>query len=237
MRRPNQTAELYNDVWKRDTYRGFSRNTSGRSATPLLDAFIGEVKTLGKERPRVVELGAGSCDHAMRCAAEGFLTTAVEYSEFAVEAARERFGDFLKIVQADLFLFTPGLAARSIEGVYANAVFHILSRDERRTQYRILRTALVEGGLLAISFKARGDALESRGVVVEETPAGAVVRGEDGIRRLFVADVDALADEVRGEGYEMVRTVSWSVPGYNVAHESGEFVAFLASAGSTTAAA
>jgi hypothetical protein len=228
----NETAELFDDVWRRGTYSGFSQNTRGESSTPFLDAFLREVTALGMKAPRVVELGAGSCDHALRCAQEGFQTTAVEYSNVAVAAARERMRQYsqlqLDIVEADLFAFTAQLAQNHLAGLYANSVFHFLSSDERRKQYRILRGALLERGVLGISFKAQGDALERRGVVVEETAAGAIVKGDDGICRLFVARADALADEMRDEGYTIRREIHWSVPSYNISNESGEFVGLLA---------
>ncbi|HEX8791234.1 MAG TPA: class I SAM-dependent methyltransferase [Polyangiaceae bacterium] len=228
----NETAELYEQVWRRGTYSGFSRNTCGESSTPLLEAFLREVKSLGAKAPRIVELGAGSCDHAMRFAREGFPTTAVEYSRSAVTAARERAracpGLMLEIVQADLFAFTSQLPRRTSAGVYANAVFHFLTGEQRRSEYRILREALVDRGALAISFKAHGDALERRGSVVETNRAGAVVEGEDGIRRLFVASPNALAAEMRGEGYTVRQVIHWSVPNYNIAGESGMFVGILA---------
>jgi hypothetical protein len=228
----HDAAELFDSVWRRNTYSGFSHNTRGESSTPFLEAFLREVKALEVEAPRIVELGAGSCDHAMRCAHEGFHTTAVEYSSVAVASARERARRYpklpLEVVQADLCTFTAGLAPNHVAGLYANSVFHFLSADERRKQYRILRAALVEGGVLGISFKAHGDALERRGSVVERTAAGAVVEGEDGIRRLFVADVDVLADEMRDEGYTIGQAIHWSVPGYNIASESAAFVGLLA---------
>jgi hypothetical protein len=228
----SETADLFDDVWRRGTYSGFSRNTPGESTTPFLEAFVQEVRALGANVPRVVELGAGSCDHALRCAREGFATMAVEYSAVAVEAARERIRGCpdlpLEIVRADLFAFTAQLAHDHLAGVYANSVFHFLSTHERRSQYRLLRGVLVHRGVLGISFKADGDALQRRGKVVEETAAGSVVEGEDGIRRLFVARVDALAEEMQGEGYTVARTIRWSVPGYNVSNESGEFVGLLA---------
>lgn len=228
------TAELFDEVWRRGEYEGFSRNTRGESRTPFLDSFLREAAALGARSRRLVELGAGSCDHALRCALEGFHTTAVEYSSAAVAEARERARlrpDLqLDIVQADLFAFTAQLGPRQLAGVYANSVFHFLSSEERRSQYRILRNALVERGVLAISFKARGDALESRGSVVEKTAAGPVVEGRDGIRRLFVDRVAALEDEMRDAGYEVGSVVRWSVPDYNVAGESGEFVGLLATA-------
>lgn len=228
----NETAERYDHVWRSGTYAGFSRNTRGESSTPFLEAFLREVKALEVKARRIVELGAGSCDHAMRCAREGVPTTAVEYSSVAVSAARERArhhdGLALEIVEADLFEFTARLAPHHLAGVYSNAVFHFLSAEQRRNQYRVLRDALVERGVLAISFKAHGDALEHRGSIVERTRAGDVVEGEDGIRRLFVADAHALAAEMRGEGYGVRQVIHWSVPGYNFASESGVFVGILA---------
>jgi trans-aconitate methyltransferase len=228
----NDTAELFHDVWRRGTYSGFSRDTGGERSTPFLESFLGELKALGRGAGKIVELGAGCCDHALRLAREGFPTTAVEYSSVAVAAAKERarrHPDFpLEIVQADLFAFTAQLVPNELAGLYANSVFHFLSPDHRRRLYRAVRRALVNRGVIAISFKAQGDALQPRGSVVEETAAGAVVEGDDGIRRLFVARVEALADEMRDEGYTIQRSIQWSVPGYNVADGRGEFVGLLA---------
>ncbi len=233
-RNRNETAERYADVWRRGTYAGFSRDTQGARATPFLDAFVAEVRALGASEPRLLELGAGSFDHALRLAREGFRITAVEYSAVAVADARRRSrsepGLPLEILQADLFAHTAQLPRGRLNGVYANAVFHFLSADERRTQYRALRGALAERGVLAISFKAGGDALERRGRVVEQTAAGPIVEGDDGIRRLFVSATEALAEEMREEGYVEPRVIRWSVAGYNVSNESGEFVGILARA-------
>lgn len=228
----NETAELFDQVWRRGTYSGFSQNTCGEGSTPFLDSFIREVKALGASPSTIVELGAGSCDHAMRCALEGFDTVAVEYSPFAVATARERLRHradiHLDIVQADLLAFTKQMAKSSLVGLYANSVFHFLSSQERRNQYRIIRGALVEHGVLAISFKAHGDALQARGSVVEDTAAGPVVEGDDGIRRLFVTDIDVLVDEMRDEGYSVNGILRWSVQDYNVAHERAQFLGLVA---------
>jgi hypothetical protein len=227
-----QAAELFDEVWRRGTYSGFSRNTAGECSTPFLDMFLEAVTSVGAKSPRILELGAGSCDHAIRCAREGFATTAVEYSGVAVTEARERVRHYadlpLKIVQADLTVFTARLEPNRLTGVYANGVFHFLSSDERRNQYAIFRRALADGGVLAISFKADGDALQKRGVVVEESAAGSIVRGDDGIRRLFARDASALADEMRDEGFEARHVIRWSVPDYNIANERGEFLGIIA---------
>jgi trans-aconitate methyltransferase len=231
-RNSNETAELYDGVWQRGTYSGFSHDTCGERSTPFLEAFLDAVKALGARAPRIVELGAGSCDHALRCALSGVPTTAVEYSGAAVAAARDRAQRYpdvpLEIVQGDLFAFTAKLTAGQLAGAYANAVFHFLSADQRRSQYRALRGALVERGVLAISFKAEGDALQQRGCVAQETAAGPVVKGDDGICRLFVVEIDALAHEMRAEGYSVRQVIRWSVPDYNIAAQSGEFVGLLA---------
>jgi hypothetical protein len=226
------TAELYDRVWRRGLYSGFSHATAGEAATPFLDAFIDAVKGSGIVPARVLELGAGSCDHALRCARERLHVTAVEYSEVAVTSARERLLHLadgrLDIVRADLFSHTRQLAPRSLAGVYSNAVFHFLSAEQRGDQYRLLQGAIMEHGVVAISFKAEGDALQSRGAVVELTPAGPVVEGDDGIRRLFVTDVDVLVDEMREASFTVQDVVRWSVTDYNVVRERGEFVGLLA---------
>jgi hypothetical protein len=223
---------LYDRVWRSGLYSGFSHATAGEAATPFLDAYIDAVKACGTVPARVLELGAGSCDHALRCARERLHVTAVEYSEVAVTSARERLlhlaEDRLEIVRADLFAYTRQLAPGSLAGAYSNAVFHFLSAEQRLEQYRTLHGALVDHGVLAISFKAEGDALQSRGAVVELTVAGPVVEGDDGIRRLFVTDVDALVDEMREASFTVHDVVRWSVSDYNVVRERGEFVGLLA---------
>jgi hypothetical protein len=232
LKHQDKTAQLFDDVWERGTYSGFSRHTRGETSTPFLEAFLQALKELKSTPRNVLELGAGSCDHALRCAREGFPTTAVEYSGVAVAAARERARKYpniqLQIIQADLFTFTARSERNHWAGLYANSVFHFLSSDHRRNQYRVLRGALMERGIAAISFKAAGDALERRGSVIERTAAGPIVKGDDGIGRLFVACIDPLVDEMCSEGYTIRRVIRWSVPGYNVPDESGEFVGLLA---------
>jgi SAM-dependent methyltransferase len=184
-------------------------------------------------RPRVLELGAGSCDHTLRLAQEGFEVTAVEYSQAAVAIANERIaakgcGHRVRVVCADLFTYVDGLAQGSVDGVYANSVLHFMSSAERCHVYRMTRLALSDNGLIATSFKAAGDALESRGTWIEQTGAGSVVEGTDGIRRIFVSNDEPLKGEIGSAGYQVVDTIRWSVPGYNIAGEDGRFVGFLA---------
>ena len=230
--RRNPTAEAFDRVWRAGTYAGFSRNTLGESATPFLNAFIKAVQQQPVRVPRVVELGAGSCDHALRCAHEGFHVTAVEYSRAAVALALQNVAERphlnLRVLQADIMDFTPHLEDAGTHGVYANSVFHFLTGAQRSAQYAAIRAALVRGGVLAVSFKSAGDALQARGQVFQSEAAGAWVRGVDGIPRLFVDHAEALVAELTQAGFQVFNVLRWSVPSYNIVNEAGEFVGLLA---------
>ncbi|CAF1102453.1 unnamed protein product [Adineta ricciae] len=231
-------AQLFDKVWKENIYKGFSHRTPGESKTPFLDTFIEQLPTDGC---RVVELGAGSYDHAFRMAKEDIIiehVTAVEYSETAVESARQRsvaldagVQSRLSIECNDLFTFMNKLEADSIHGIYANSVLHFLTPQEREDVYRKAYKALIAGGIVAVSFKMRGDALHKRGTLVEETAAGALVRDNtDNICRLFVSPtgIDVLADELRSAGFHIITIIQWAVPNYNIDGDDGKFVGLVA---------
>ena len=230
----SSTATLSETVWNQDVYQGFSRDTPGAATTPFLETFISEVRQSSPNRPpHVLELGAGACDHALRCAMEGLRVTAVEYSQSATVRAREvltlRPDLDMRIVRDDLFAVTADLQHGCLNGLYANSVFHFLSAEERREQYRHIHRALAPQGVLAVSFKAEGDALQRRGCVVAQTPAGVVVRGDDGIDRLFVRRIDMLCRELQDCGFFLHDVIRWSVANYNITDEPGHFVGFVAS--------
>jgi SAM-dependent methyltransferase len=225
-------AELFDRVWARGRYSGFSHGTNGVRATPFLNAFIGQVKGRAHARPRIAELGAGSGDHAMRLTAEGFEVIAVEASQAAVRFITERTlqgAATFRVLHMDLLEYARGVAPGTLDGVYANSVLHVLTTAERGELYPRLRAALADDGVLAVSFKGRGDALEGRGRVVEETAAGVIVEhAEDRIRRLFVGDPEPLVEELRVAGFQDIAVLSWSVASYNIEGEVGRFVGLLA---------
>jgi hypothetical protein len=231
-------AELFDIIWKENKYKGFSHETVGESKTPFLDAFINQ---LPSDSARVVELGAGSCDHAIRMAKEEAIikqVTAVEYSETAVTSARKRLANFdagigsrLIIECNDLFVFVNKLQPNTIHGIYANSVLHFFTPKEREDLYRQAYKALVNGDLIAVSFKAIGDALHKRGELVEDTPAGAVICDiTDHVCRLFVSPtgVDVLAAELRSTGFHIISVLQWSVPDYNIQGDDSQFIGFIA---------
>jgi SAM-dependent methyltransferase len=225
-------------VWKENKYNGFSSETAGENQTPFLNTFIEQLPLGGA---RVVELGAGSCDHAVRMAKEEATikqVTAVEFSETAVTSARQRLLNFdsgvrsrLTIECNDLFTFMGKLESDSIQGIYANSVLHFLTPKERQNLYRQAHKTLSPGGIIAVSFKTTGDALHKRGEPVEDTAAGVVIRdASDHICRLFVSPtgVNVLAAELRSAGFSVNSVLQWSVPDYNIEGDDGHFVGFIA---------
>jgi SAM-dependent methyltransferase len=234
---PSTAAELFDIVWKENKYKGFSHKTVGESKTPFLDTFLEQLPLGGA---CVVELGAGSCDHAVRMAKEeGIIkqVTAVEYSQTAVTAACERLANFdagvrsrLTIECNDLFTFMNKLEPNTIQGIYANSVLHFFTPKEREDLYQQAYKVLTTSGIIAVSFKAIGDALYKRGELVEETPAGVIIRdATDHICRLFVSPtgVDVLGAELRSAGFRVESVLRWSVPDYNIDGDDGQFVGFI----------
>jgi cyclopropane fatty-acyl-phospholipid synthase-like methyltransferase len=189
----------------------------------------------------VVELGAGSFDHAIRMAKEEDIikhVTAVEYSKTAVTSARKRLANFdagvcsrLTLECNDLFSFVDKLEPNTLHGIYANSVLHFFTPKQRENFYRQAYKILVSGGLIAVSFKTMGDALYKRGELVEDTAAGVIIRDTtDHICRLFVSPtgVNILADEIRSAGFRINSILQWSVPDYNIEGDDGQFVGFIA---------
>lgn len=229
---PHQKAvENFEKVWSANLYQGFSKDTTGAASTPFLEKFIDFMASAKNRTARVAELGAGSGDHSIRLASEGFDVSCVESSTTAVKLINQRVmasKTKFTVLEKNLFEFVKMKEANSLDGVYANSVLHFLNKDERNNLYSELFRIQSENGILAVSFKAFGDALQKRGKKVEETSAGPVVEGEDRVRRLFVTDPTSLIDEIKKAGYMFIESISWSVHDYNIRGEDGVFVGLLA---------
>ncbi len=226
-------AKLFEKVWSSGTYQGFSKDTMGAYTTPFLEVFIEEMKKLGRKQPTVAELGAGSGDHSLRFAAESFDTTAVESSQTATALMRQRIATAkdsvrFKVIEKNLFDYAKSMENGKLDGIYANSVLHFLTPTERKYLYTHLFRIQSPGGILGVSFKGFGDALQKRGKTVENTPSGPVVEGDDGVRRLFVTDSNPLIEEICGAGYEFIGLTQWNVPNYNVEGEDGVFLGLRA---------
>lgn len=239
-----QEAEWFNEVWKQKLYDGFSNGTEGQVTTLFLDALLEQLHNY--QLPHVIEGGAGSGDHSFTLARRGCQVTAVEYSETAVDIIKDRkqalpcsYRNRITVIQGDLLKYLRDNTGNSTEdsvknaqALYANSVLHFFSPDERTVVYERVRTLLLPNGLLAVSFKAEGDALQSRGEIVGENDIGVLVRGGEGdhIPRLFVRNPKELAKEIEQAGYVVPDNAiyQWKVKGYNYPGEEGKFVGFLA---------
>ena len=163
---------------------------------------------------------------------------AIEYSQTAVDDAKKRANQLdqcvqsrLKIECGDLFTFHKKFEKNSLDGIYANSVFHFLTPLERENLYKECHQLLKSGGMIAVSFKYQGDALFKRGETVEQTDAGTIIEDNtDHINRLFVSPtgVDVLAQEIQSAGFDICSIIRWSVPNYNIDGDQGLFVGYLA---------
>ena len=229
-------AKRFDAVWKNGKYDGFSSGTDGQESTPLLEAMLKRLHDSPEIWPHVIEGGAGSGDHSFTLARNGCRVTAVEYSEKAANRIKDRkqaqpcsYRDMITVVQNDLFRYLRN-GAENAQAFYANSVLHFFKPDERYEVYARIRELQPKDGLIAVSFKAEGDALQSRGEQVGEIEAGVLVRSrEDDITRLFVRNPIALAREIEQVGYLVPDSAihQWDVQGYNHQGEAGKFVGFL----------
>jgi len=232
-----QEAERFDEVWRHGKYDGFSHGTGGQTTTPFLEALLKKLNGRLTRLPHVIEGGAGSGDHSLTIVRRGCRVTSIEYSNRAVDKIKAlkqvqpcSYRDRITVVQADLLSYLRNCTESAL-AFYANSVLHFFSSDERAEVYERVRDLLQpDNGLIAVSFKAEGDALQSRGEPVEETEAGVLVKSrEDDITRLFVRDPKALSREIEQAGY-LVPDGSihrWEVHGYNYSGEAGKFVGFL----------
>ncbi|MBI2108192.1 class I SAM-dependent methyltransferase [Candidatus Woesearchaeota archaeon] len=230
-------AERFDAVWRDGRYDGFSRGTDGQTTTPLLETLLDNLDSPSGTLPHVVEGGAGSGDHSITIAQRGYRVTAVEYSPSAVEEIRANAQvlppscrDKIAVIQGDLLGYLRN-GPDNMSAFYANSVLHFFSSSERAEVYERVGGLQSAGGLIAVSFKAEGDALQGRGDAIDVTEAGVLVRSaEDGITRLFVRNTTPLARELEKAGYVITGdgVYKWDVQSYNYWGEAGKFIGFLA---------
>jgi len=223
------SAATYRRLWESGTYdQSGSTSSSDAStppsdgSTPLLISLIDALQQLrngNRSIPRVFEGGAGSGHHALLLAEAGFLVTANEYDIRAtkqMERLKERLGDpsFLEIVVGDVADGVRAQEQGSLSAFYANSLLHTFSVEERSNLYKDIRRVQVPRGLIAVSFKAAGDALQHEGTLVRETEAGQIVSDQYGIQRLFVAHLEPLTKELEAVGYRVIGTATWALAEY-----------------------
>ena len=215
-------GNTYAKLWENGTYGAPDRGSPSQGRTPLLDVLIERLhQQLGATSliPHVFEGGAGSGDHALLLAQEGFRVTANEYNRTGVERIERRKltlsnPSLLRTIEGDVLHCISAQEAHSIDGFYANSLLHTFSAEERVLLYRGVHKTQSDRGVLAVSFKAQGDTLQRTGIIREETEAGPIVVDDQGIRRLFVTNPEPLMRELNTAGYRVVRTCRWNIERY-----------------------
>ncbi|WP_186644220.1 class I SAM-dependent methyltransferase [Fluviispira vulneris] len=226
-----KTVDLYEEVWSKGVYRGFSLCTIGAHTTPFLDAFIKLVKEINKDPAKIIEFGAGSGAHSITLAKEGFTVTAIESSQTAVSLMKKRMQNEninLNIIDMNIFDYLKTDIRDEFIGIYANAVLHFLTETERQKLYKNLIRIQTQNSILAVSFKGVGDSLQKIGTLQEHTDAGPIYMGKDKIKRLFVSNPFPLIQEIQKTGYEHIETLHWVIPDYNIQGEDSVFIGLIA---------
>ncbi len=221
-------AEQYVNVWEKGLYDGFSAGTTAESTTPLLEKILQRGNVSGT----LVELGAGEGGHAVRLAKAGFFVFANEYSPVAVKKIRKRVREKnlqqrVRIVQGDALHCLQKNGDETIKVVYAHSLLHTFSRDDRTLLYGEAFRVLQPKGVLAVSFKERGDYVERLGDCLEILPDGRLIHGrEDGITRLFLENPRSVVDDLQQAGYRCNGFIKWQHSGGG--GTSRRFVGYLA---------
>jgi SAM-dependent methyltransferase len=240
------TSDLFDNSWFE--LGGFSLGVEENS-TPLLDAFIKsfedrkENKSSTKNNNRIysiTEAGCGGGLHTLEIAKKlnkKAHIIAVDTSEKAQKILKENIAQnkmFMRIKAVKDDIYEIVAMAKHVEkkfdGFYANSVLHFFHPADRYFLLHTLHEIMDEKGVIAISYKKKGDALEREGDIIKNIPGGTLVKGKDNIIRLFVEDPDPFICELKGAGFkiEEKNIFEWSIMGYNKKNEKGEFVGFLA---------
>ena len=239
-------AATYAAKWSRAAAAGSNLyvGRSGGSATPLLDSMIGHLPrrlpVVGR-RVTIVEAAAGGGEQALHIASrvKKADVVAVDTSPDAarqIEARRDihrkkiKPGSEITVVTGDVLRHLQAQEPDSITALHANSFWHFLTEQERAEQMAELRRVAEPGGLVAVSFKAGGDGLLSEpGTEVDgKDTKGLYAVPADGIRRLFVTDPDAVVKEFTASGLQVVRTIPFAIPHYDVPGKDGKFLGILA---------
>ncbi|BBH53109.1 class I SAM-dependent methyltransferase [Fluviispira sanaruensis] len=228
----NETAVDHSEeVWSKDVYKGFSLGTLGAQTTPFLSAFIKHVKDINNNQAKLIEFGAGSGEHSITLAKEGFSVTAIESSKTAISLMKKRMQNEninLNIIDINIFDYLKKDIRDEFIGIYANAVLHLLTETERQKLYKNFIRIQPHNSILAVSFKGVGDSLQKICTLQENTDAGPIYLGKDKIKRLFVSNPIPLIQEIQNAGYIHIEAIHWAIPDSNIIGEDSVFIGLIA---------
>jgi hypothetical protein len=245
--RDGSAAAVYAKKWRAavESGSGLYVGRSGNSATPLLDNMISQlprrVPLVGR-RLTIVEAAAGGGEQATYLASRVRRANvmAIDTSSDAASQIERRRDAQIKqirrrrsevtVVTGDVLDTLKGQKPGSVVAYHGNSFWHFLREDERADQMREMRRVGERGALVAVSVKAIGDGLlsEPGTEIVGKDHRGIYAVPADGIRRLFVTDPGAFAEEFTRSGLRVARIVPFSIPNYDVTGKDGNFLGILA---------
>ena len=104
----------------------------------------------------ILELGCGTGNDAARLAREGYQVTAIDLSAEAIAVARDRFGDAVRFLVADIARPLPFPDA-SVDAVMSNVALHMFPDGVTRSVFAEIRRLVRPGGLFLFHVNAVED--------------------------------------------------------------------------------
>ena len=104
----------------------------------------------------ILELGCGTGNDAARLVGEGYQVTAVDLSAEAIAVARDRFGQAVRFLIADIGMPLPFRDA-SVDVVMSNVALHMFPDGVTRSVFAEIRRLVRPGGLFLFHVNAAED--------------------------------------------------------------------------------
>jgi SAM-dependent methyltransferase len=165
------SSRLYDDPELAAAYARVSATNAANAAyeRPAVHALLGDVRDLD-----VLDAGCAAGEHSAWLAQHGARVVALDASEAMVRLARERLGELVRVLHADLTQPLP-LEDRSVDVVLSSLTLHYL--EDWCAPLREFARVLRPGGRLVLSthhpFMTAGDVDDYHAVrLVEETWRG-----------------------------------------------------------------
>ena len=235
-------SQRFDKVWQ-DVHGGFTLG-SGERTTPMLDRFCKKLLENFEKNTlfKIIEAAAGNGIHAIAIAKalnKNAHVLAVDTSLKAREildykVAASCLDWQITSLSEDVYdvILRQDDSVQQLHGLHANSFFHILHPSDRIDIYHALFHSVIKKGIVAISFKARGDYLEKDGTLIRRVPGGVLRMGSDGIHRFFVDDPEVIISELASAGFKVKQPendiIEWDILDYNKKDEPAKFIGLVA---------
>jgi SAM-dependent methyltransferase len=173
----------------------YRRHTAVTAPSPFAQDCLGKLKPA----QRLLEIGCGNGRDAMFFAANGFEVTAIDKSQAAIDAGRERDDRGVEYICCDVVDVADRVSGK-FGVVYSRFSLHAMTRAEEERAIAAAHDLLTPGGMFCIECRSINDPLARAGDVLspDERIAGHY-------RRFIV--LAELLDKLRGQGFGILEQV------------------------------